>query len=503
MSGLLLLYLVGPYTTLGRLVGGNLTDSRVGIVLAQTFVAAPFLVIVARAAFASVDPELENVAATLGHGRTARFRLVALPAALPGVAAGLLLCWLRAFGEFGATLILAYHPYTLPVFTFVQFDGTGLPGTVLPIAVSLGAALLVLLLVQLPLPRRRHRPAAPAASHPRAAGHPAPLDFAVARDLGGFTLDVAHRAGGARLAILGRSGAGKTLTLRLIAGLTGNARGHVSVGGDRVDGLPTERREIGYVPQQPALLPRRTVWRQVTLGAASDPALARHWIERLGLEGLEDRYPEELSGGQQRRVSLARAFANAPRLLLLDEPFTGLDAPVRRRMARELRRLQADAGMSTVIVTHDPEEAAILADEIIVIGDGHVLQSGPPRELFSRPRSPEVAALLGVENARAGVILDGTTLVCDGIEIAVHTNGLKRGTRVAWAVDPERIAIRPEGAYAARVLDAIELGRTRELTVSLEDLELAVRGDRLAAEVGEAVMLDIPAGHISVWPLEG
>jgi ABC-type Fe3+/spermidine/putrescine transport system ATPase subunit len=109
--------------------------------------------------------------------------------------------------------------------------------------------------------------------------------------------------------------------------------------------------------------------------------------------------------------------------------------------------------------------------------------------------------LLGVENARAGVILDATTLVCDGIEIATHTNELQRGTRVAWAVTPERIAIGPEGAYAARVIDAIELGRTRELTVKLEDLELAVRGDQLAAEVGDEVVLDIPAEHIAVWRL--
>ncbi|MCW3033149.1 MAG: transporter related [Solirubrobacterales bacterium] len=503
ISGLLLLYLVGPYTTLGRLLGANLTDSTVGIVLAQTFVAAPFLVIVARAAFASVDPELENVAATLGHGRTARFRLVALPAALPGVAAGLLLCWLRAFGEFGATLILAYHPYTLPVFTFVQFNGTGLPGTMLPTAVALGAALFVLLLVQLPLPRRRHRAPAPGAPRPPVPRSPALLDFAVSRQLGGFTLETAHRASGARLAILGSSGAGKTLTLRLIAGLSPNARGHVEVGGDRVDRVRTERRGIGYVPQQPALLPRRSVWRQVTLGARCDDTLAHLWIERLGLIGLEDRYPEELSGGQQRRVSLARALANQPRLLLLDEPFTGLDAPVRRRMARELRRLQRESGMSTVIVTHDPEEAAILADEIIVIGAGRVLQSGTPRELFGQPRSPEVAALLGIENSHVGTVLDDATIVCDGVEIAAPTEGMEPGAPVGWAVDPERIALSADGLYAARVIDVIELGRRRELTLRVGSLELAVRGDQLHADVEDAVMLDIPADHISVWALGG
>ncbi|HEX8714310.1 MAG TPA: ABC transporter permease subunit, partial [Solirubrobacteraceae bacterium] len=114
MSGLLLLYVLGPRTALGELFGGELTETRAAIVLAQTFVAAPFLVIAARAAFASVDPALEDVAASLGHGRLARFWRVAVPAALPGIGAGLLLAWLRAFGEFGATVILAYHPYSLP-----------------------------------------------------------------------------------------------------------------------------------------------------------------------------------------------------------------------------------------------------------------------------------------------------------------------------------------------------------------------------------------------------
>src|SRR5579875_131091 len=118
MSGLLLLYVLGPYTALGEAFHGQLTDTRVAIVLAQTFVAAPFLVLAARAAFAAVDPALEDMARALGHGRASRFWHVAVPAALPGIGAGVLLAWLRSFGEFGATVILAYHPYSLPVFTF-------------------------------------------------------------------------------------------------------------------------------------------------------------------------------------------------------------------------------------------------------------------------------------------------------------------------------------------------------------------------------------------------
>ncbi|MGH9068759.1 MAG: molybdate ABC transporter permease subunit, partial [Acidimicrobiales bacterium] len=146
MSGILLVEVVGPYTFLGRAFHGSLTDSLVGIVLAQTFVAAPFLIVSARSAFATVDPALLDVAATLGHRHRARFARVSLPLAAPGIRAGLLLSWLRAFGEFGATVILAYHPYSLPVFTFVQFTGTGLRATLAPTAAALGAAGAVLVL---------------------------------------------------------------------------------------------------------------------------------------------------------------------------------------------------------------------------------------------------------------------------------------------------------------------------------------------------------------------
>jgi ABC-type Fe3+/spermidine/putrescine transport system ATPase subunit/ABC-type sulfate transport system permease component len=503
MSGLLLLYVVGPYTAAGRLFGGQLTDTRAGIVLAQTFVAAPFLIIAARAAFIAVDPGLEDVAASLGHGRFARFRRVAIPAALPGIGAGILLAWLRAFGEFGATVILAYHPYSLPVFTFVQFDATGLPATMLPIAAALLAALVVLLLVQLPSPPRRRRIGPLAAPEPVPSAPPVQLDFALARRLGGFRLDIAHTAASPRLAVLGASGAGKTLTLRLLAGLTPADAGQLSAGGRQLGSLAPERRDIGYVPQQPALLPRRTVWGQVTFGARAKGTHAAWWIERLGLHGLEDRYPDELSGGQQKRVALARALAGQPRVLLLDEPFTGLDAPVRQRLIRELRQIQRDAALSTVIVTHDPEEAAMLADEIIVIDDGRILQAGTRELVFAAPGSPLVAGLLGIANAHDASVRAAGRLECDGVEVLAETGEIAAGSRVAWSVRPERILLDPDGHYRASVADHVDLGTVRELTIVLGDaIELALRtNDAQTPAIGDHVRVEIAPRDVAVWPL--
>jgi len=506
MSGILLLYVVGPFTIPGELFGGRLTDTRAGIVLAQIFVSAPFLIIAARAAFAAVDPALEDVAATLGLGPLARFARVAVPAALPGIAAGVLLTWMRAFSEFGATVILAYHPFSLPVFTFVQFDESGLPGTLLPIAAALLAAVAVMVLTQLPVPRRRRghvlRPA-PMALPPC---EPLNLDFDVAKRLGGFSLNVAYRAGSPSLALLGPSGAGKTLTLRLLAGLTRmEGEGHIHAGPRALDTLVPERRGIGYVPQQSALMPRRTVWRQVTFAPRAKPGLAAWWIERLGLAGLEDRYPEELSGGQQRRVAIARALAVGPDLLLLDEPFAGLDAPVRDRLRRDLRRLQKEVGLSTVIVTHDPEEAALLADEILVLGEGRVLQAGSRESVFHNPGSPQIAALLGIANAHRATTVAPDRILSEGIQVKVPASDLPEGTPVVWCIRAERIRLASDGCYAARLIDDVDLGAVRELTLLLgSSLQLTLRSTEPARlEIGQTLRLHLEAEDIAVWPLAG
>jgi len=502
MAGILLIYVVGPYTTIGSLFNGNLTDSMAGIVLAQSFVASPFLVLVARSAFAGIDSAFFDLAAGLGHREVARFWRVGLPGAADGIRAGLLLAWLRALGEYGATVILAYHPYTLPIFTSVQFSASGLATTEAPTALALGLAVVVVTLTRFRRRTRRRvvrqlpRPAAP----PVVAGQP--VSFELDHRLGGFHLQLGHVGTGTQLAILGPSGSGKSVTMRCLAGLYGASPGHVLYGSQDVTGAPIEERRIGYLPQGVSLFPHLTVWRQLLFGSGTDPSLAAYWLDRLGLAGLENRLPDELSGGQRQRVGLAQALSRSPQLLLLDEPFSALDAPVRADLRRELRQLQRETGMSTVLVTHDPEEAALLATEVMVIANGSLLQSGSRQEVFGKPSSPEVARLLGIANLLPGAARRGGGIVSGDVEFDAPTDGLRPGAPLWWCIRPEQIVLRPEGNLEATVVDVVDLGSTNEVVLQVGN-ELTLRGRGATAfgvAVGERCHLELPPGAIAVWP---
>lgn len=500
MGGILLVNVVGPYTAVGEFFGRHLTDSMIGVVLAQSFVSAPFLIVTARSAFAAVDRNLPEHASTLGHHELSRFWRVSLPIAGPGIRAGLLLTWLRAFGEYGATVVLAYHPYTLPVYTYVQFSSTGIPTTQAPTALALIVAATVATLWRFPVRKRRGVQVQVLPATPR--NHvPTQVHCDLDVRLEGFRLAVAYDAATPRLGILGPSGSGKSLTLRAMAGILGPSVGHVAYSGEVVSHLPVEARRIGYVPQGYGLFPHLTVWEQVCFGVDADKGLAVHWLDRLHLRGLENRLPSELSGGQRQRVALTQALARSPHLLLLDEPFSALDAPVRDELRTEMRTLQRECELSTVLVTHDPEEAAYLSDELIVIKDGQVLQAGMREEVFAHPASPEVARLIGYRNINRGRVGAGGEVIVGTTKLAMETWRLSPGAEVLWSIRPEEVHIVESGAYRAVVLDSVDLGAHALTVIEMGGARLESRSAvRDIQPVGNQVRVDLPSDSIRAWP---
>ena len=506
MGGILLIYLVGPYTFLGRQFGGHLTQSIVGIVLAQTFVAAPFLIVAARSAFRAIDPALLDVAATLGHSELSRFRRVAVPLAADGIRAGMLLAWLRAFGEYGATVVLAYHPFSLPVYTYNQFSGIGLPTTIAPTALAIGVAVVALCLSRVRWPRRSASreslaepmvPVVPLSSEPVGFD----VDFVVGD---GFRLVLAHSPLERRLALLGPSGSGKSTLLRCLAGLYGRRPGRVWFGPRVMEGVPTESRRVGYLAQGFSLFPHLTVWEHLVFPIGATPPTAAHWLATLGLGDLTARYPDELSGGQRQRVALAQALCRSPDLLLLDEPFSALDTPVRHELRRELSWLQRDLNLATVVVTHDPEEAAYLADAVIVIDQGVVSQTGPTRQVFGRPTSPAVARLLGVANVNHGVVSVGGSIDASGAHVDTTDSVPSPGTAVLWRATPEDVLLHATGLLTGVITDIADLGIAVEYFVRVNsDLELKSRAAApLALQIGDVCRIELAPSAVRVWAVE-
>ncbi len=242
------------------------------------------------------------------------------------------------------------------------------------------------------------------------------LSVEITKRLPEFTLDVAWSAGDGVAVLFGPSGAGKTLTLQCLAGLIRPDAGRIVVD-DRVFfdsatgvDLPPQHRRVGYVFQGYALFPHLTVGQNVAFGLRDRPraerlARAAEVMERLGLGGLEHRRPGELSGGQRQRVALGRALAIDPALLLLDEPLSALDAPLRRSLRDELRTILRGWGTAAVLVTHDFTEAYQLADRIVIYQGGRVIQSAPRAELLWQPASEAVARIMGLRNVLHGTVV--------------------------------------------------------------------------------------------------
>jgi sulfate transport system ATP-binding protein len=251
---------------------------------------------------------------------------------------------------------------------------------------------------------------------------------------------------GSLTALLGPSGCGKTTLLRAIAGFETIDAGHIGLDGVDITSVPLRKRNIGFVFQSYALFPHLTVERNIAFsldvrhaGRDRSRERVRELLELVQLPGYEKRYPHELSGGQRQRVALARALAAEPSILLLDEPFAALDASVRRDLRAWLRQLHDEIHLTTVLVTHDAEEAMEIADALVLMQDGHVEQSGSPLDLYHAPVSPFALRFFGPANALAD----------------------PAGERY---VRPHQIRVEParfEGSSSARVVRVVELGSRR------------------------------------------
>jgi spermidine/putrescine ABC transporter ATP-binding subunit len=324
---------------------------------------------------------------------------------------------------------------------------------------------------------------------------------------------------GSLLTLLGPSGCGKTTILRAIAGFVAPDSGRIEVGGVDITGLPPERRQTAMLFQNYALFPHMTVVQNVAfglkmrrLGRAEIATKVAAALALVRLEALAGRYPAELSGGQQQRAALARALVTEPQLLLLDEPFGALDQNLREAMQVELRKLQQRLGITTILVTHDQQEALILSDLIAVMNAGRIEQFAPPIEVYDHPATRFVAGFMGAANLLTGrlVARDATSFTLGfgaGTLRLPGTPPAHGADEIAIAVRPEAIGLGVAGADAAgfvgRISFCTNLGSRLLYEIELTDgLKIAVEEQRQdktrVRAIGEAVQLRIDPHHCAV-----
>ncbi|MGA4997542.1 ABC transporter permease [Streptomyces arboris] len=527
--------LLGPW--LEDTFGITLPFHTSGAVLAATFVAMPFLVISLEGALGGLRPRYEETAASLGASPVRVFLTVTLPMVAPGLIAGAALTWARALGEFGATITFAGNlpgtTQTLPLQVYLLLQESPEAATSVSLLL-LAIAMVVLIALRgrwtgTPGDHQRER-SAPRPEEPT-AGDVLPEPPAYVResapqerwplhaDVTGFTRLTLDAAPGTTLAVVGPNGAGKTTLLRALLGLTPRAHAQLHLGDSDVTALPPHRRGVAWVPQDGALFPHLSALTNTAYGLrthgvprAEARREAQSWLDRLGVGHLAHRKPGQLSGGQAQRVALARALAARPRLLLLDEPLAALDQTTRAHVRHTLRRHLAEFGGVCLIVTHDPVEAVSLADRVLVLDDGRVLQDEPPAEVTRHPRSPWVARMLG-RNAWPG------TATADGLDLAggghlVVAEPLAPGTEALAVIAPEAVSVHREKPTGSP--RNVWPGTVREITSGGSRLRLLITSDRapdLVAEItpqaaaelriadGTEVWTGVKATEVTVVPL--
>lgn len=298
--------------------------------------------------------------------------------------------------------------------------------------------------------------------------------YAGVQALRGLALTIAP---GELVALLGPSGCGKTTALRIVAGLEQADGGRVVIAGDDVTSRPANKRDVGMVFQAYSLFPHMTAMQNVSFGlylrkvnSSESRRRAGEMLELVGLSAYADRYGHQLSGGQQQRVALARALAIQPKVLLLDEPLSALDAKVRSRLRDEIRRVQLEIGITALFVTHDQEEALAIADRVGVMNKGRLEQLAAPTTVYSRPATPFVAEFVGLTNRLDGVVHGGEVEV-RGTRLPLVQPDVPDGPAVAL-VRPEAVALAGDsdadtGPLTGTVIAVAFLGAMSRVTVDL------------------------------------
>lgn len=316
---------------------------------------------------------------------------------------------------------------------------------------------------------------------------------------------------------LGPSGCGKTTLLRAIAGLEMQTRGKVFQKSKDISNLPPQKRDFGIVFQSYALFPNLTLEDNIAYGLKNQglcKSAIRTRVQELltliGLEGSERKYPAQLSGGQQQRVALARALATEPGLLLLDEPLSALDARVRLHLRQQIKQLQQTLGVTTVMVTHDQEEALTMADRIVVMNHGVIEQIGTPEEIYRQPVNAFVASFVGTMNLIPIEVESSTSVLLGKESLPCLPHELNKGDQASLAIRPEEIElfdVMPnEAALEARVTHTEYLGAflrvtcdllllNHEITVDLQHID----AERMIVAQGREVFLKLPQRYCRVF----
>ncbi len=322
------------------------------------------------------------------------------------------------------------------------------------------------------------------------------------------------------LTLLGPSGCGKTTTLRMVGGFEVPTKGRIFIAGEDVTDMPPNKRDTAMVFQSYALFPHMTVFENVAYGLRIRKVpreeverSVKEVLEMVNLSGLESRYPGRLSGGQQQRVALARALVIKPKVLLLDEPLSNLDAKLREQMRLELKRIQRETGITFVYVTHDQAEAMVMSDRVVVMKDGEAVQIDPPDMVYRYPKNVFVATFIGRAN-----ILDAEVLEVEGGKAVVRSTlgtvrvGLRdegewrSGDRAKLVIRPEGITLNERGQFEGKVLNRVYTG-------SMEVVTLEVSGETINAEIqnplahgipspGKTVRFDLSEFSVSLIPPE-